>query len=444
MASPEQEFQRTEFRKLQEELESKHNKAEELYKDLLRTSPGDAGTLCNYGCFLEDIRRDFDGAESMFKQALESNPRHVGALCNYGTLLQEVRGEYNRAEELYKKALEIDPKHITTIYNYGGLLKNARHDWDGAEVMYKRALELDPKDVGTLCNYGTLLHDVRKRYDEAEAVYKQALEVDPKDSATLCNYGLLLKNVRKDHDGAVGVLYQTALEVEPLDATTLCNYGLFLQNVRHDFTRAEQLYKRALACDGGHVSTLCNYGTLLTTVRKDYDKAVSLLSQAPFHPTVLQCLDWVRQVHASDKVARTKERKKANRMEKRKDLSLRCEVCAKVYHDRPTKTRHLRRVHGVEPDGVHSLGREFQGTGMDEQWVGDDLRRFYQNLPTGSGAEDLWQLGGPDRGWNGSPTSPEAGRGGAISASIAGVVVPLPLSSGDRGAVAVGPTGQPR
>ena len=24
-----------------------------------------------------------------------------------------------------------------------------------------------------------------------------------------------------------------------------------------------------------------------------------------------------------------------------------------------------------------------QGTGMDEQWVGDDLRRFYQNLPPG-------------------------------------------------------------
>jgi Tfp pilus assembly protein PilF len=55
-----------------------------------------AGTLCNYGCFLEDVRRDYDAAETMFKQALASNPRHVGALCNYGTLLQEVRGEYGQ------------------------------------------------------------------------------------------------------------------------------------------------------------------------------------------------------------------------------------------------------------------------------------------------------------------------------------------------------------
>ena len=55
-----------------------------------------AGTLCNYGCFLEDVRRDYDAAETMFKQALGSNPRHVGALCNYGTLLQEVRGEYGK------------------------------------------------------------------------------------------------------------------------------------------------------------------------------------------------------------------------------------------------------------------------------------------------------------------------------------------------------------
>ena len=43
-------------------------KTESMYKQVLEFAPNDPGTLCNYGCFLEDVRCDYDGAEALFKQ----------------------------------------------------------------------------------------------------------------------------------------------------------------------------------------------------------------------------------------------------------------------------------------------------------------------------------------------------------------------------------------
>jgi len=43
------------------------------------------------------------------------------------------------------------------------------------------------------------------------------------------------------------------------------------------------------------------------------------------------------------------------------------QLCGKEFHDRPTKLRHLRRVHAVDSDAPHALSREFQGAGVDEQ-----------------------------------------------------------------------------
>ena len=47
------------------------------------------------------------------------------------------------------------------------------------------------------------------------------------------------------------------------------------------------------------------------------------------------------------------------------------QLCGKEFHDRPTKLRHLRRVHAVDSDAPHALGREFHGAGVDEQVTPD-------------------------------------------------------------------------
>ena len=59
------------------------------------------------------------------------------------------------------------------------------------------------------------------------------------------------------------------------------------------------------------------------------------------------------------------------------------QLCGKEFHDRPTKLRHLRRVHAVDSDAPHALGREFHGAGVDEQVTPDakSHSRSQKSLP---------------------------------------------------------------
>ena len=279
-----------------------------------------------------------DEVERRLEAAVQLAPTSVTALCDYGTLLHEVHHDDARAQECYRRALALDPTHVTTLFNLAGLLRDSGASYDEAEALYRRLLLLAPTDVGALCNYASLLYQVRGMADLAERMYRQALLLAPSDAAVLSNYAQLLLSHRQDAEGA-DFMYAKALDTRPADPATLANYASFIHTVLHDYNRAEDMYKRALAVEPGCTQAICNYASLLTAVRKDFESALQLLSNAPYGPPVLrvrrapsrlcvpcawvggarvarthtgapltgawpllicaQCLDWVRQVQAS-------------------------------------------------------------------------------------------------------------------------------------------------
>jgi tetratricopeptide (TPR) repeat protein len=119
-----------------------------------------------------------DRAEQLYREVLRQNPGNAVANFNLGVAAQQ-ENRLPEAAAYYQKALDKEPDFIAARYNYA-ILKERQSDYGVAEQFYREILENHPDQVKARINLGFLLVNKLNRRTEGIEEFRKALEVDPK------------------------------------------------------------------------------------------------------------------------------------------------------------------------------------------------------------------------------------------------------------------------
>ncbi|WP_130875284.1 hypothetical protein [[Pseudopropionibacterium] massiliense] len=191
---------------------------------------------------LKNIHDDHNRAENRYKQAIKTDPNNTDALHSYANFLTNIRHDHDRADELYRYAIKTDPENTDTLHSYANFLTNIRHDHDRAEELYKRGLNIKLKNAKKL-------RKIQHKNKQGEELYKQALAIDFNKAKTLRNYAHLMFMTEQDEKGVE--FAERALELAEQGEEALCaecHFYLFMHSPRHRITSGRAL--KALLADG--------------------------------------------------------------------------------------------------------------------------------------------------------------------------------------------------
>ncbi|HUT11295.1 MAG TPA: tetratricopeptide repeat protein [Thermoguttaceae bacterium] len=278
------------------------DRAEELYRRVLRADPGHADALHLLGVLahqkgehqaaVDMIRRAIaanprippffsnlglayaalhrlDDATASYRQALQLAPNYAEAHYNLGNVLKD-QGRLDDAADCYRRAVQIKPDYAAAHNNLGTLWKTQGR-LDDAAASYRRALQVCPDFAEAHANLGVVFQD-RGEYDEAAACYRRALELQPDNPATLYDLGLALQN-QEQLDEAI-VAYERALQIRPDYAEAHSNLGAALQ-MQGRFDEAETHYRRALQINPDYAEAYSNLGAVLVAQSRHEEAAAN-------------------------------------------------------------------------------------------------------------------------------------------------------------------------
>ena len=142
-----------------------HNRAENRYKQAIKTDPNNTDALHSYANFLTNIRHDHDRAEELYKRGLNIKLKNAKKL-------RKIQHKNKQGEELYKQALAIDFNKAKTLRNYAHLMFMTEQDEKGVEFA-ERALELAEQGEEALCaecHFYLFMHSPRHRITSGRAL----------------------------------------------------------------------------------------------------------------------------------------------------------------------------------------------------------------------------------------------------------------------------------
>jgi len=212
-------------------------------------------------------------AEKLYKNILKANPSHVGALNLLGVVSYQ-SGRHAKAAQLLEKAVAINPSDAYAQFNLGNIYKY-RGQLVDAERVFRRAAKLNPKDLGVWTNLGIVLQE-QSRPEEARGIFEQATALAPTDPDAQFNLGnvlLLLGEV-----SAAENTLKKAVELRPDFAEAHGNLGNIYLSLRQ-YEKAITSLNRALALESDLVGAYANLGTALNETGK-FVEAVAVLETA--------------------------------------------------------------------------------------------------------------------------------------------------------------------
>lgn len=289
-----------------EHAEERLADAEGLLERVLHIASGDARALGQYAAvrherfLLKGDAEDADAAEGAYIRAITADPSRVQSLCGFGSFEAEVRRDAERAELLFRTALEIDIRHCETLTQYANLLRSQEGKEAAADDMYRRALASDRTSVDALNDYAHFLHRNRDDGDAAASHFSRALLVDPAHLPTLNNYAaMLLERAEPGEECHLAEkLLFDALKLAPSDVDTVLNCATFLWEVRREPERARQMCLRAIKARPNHVGALCQYAIMQLKMDGDAEAAMRTIERAreidPANEFVVQGGEWFR------------------------------------------------------------------------------------------------------------------------------------------------------
>jgi len=96
-----------------------------------------------YANMLFQAKRDTEKADELYKQAIKSDSTESHFFVTYGGFLAEVRKEIDRAEVLFKKAIKLAPKDVWVLRMYAKFLREQRSDETQAKIYEQKSSELE-------------------------------------------------------------------------------------------------------------------------------------------------------------------------------------------------------------------------------------------------------------------------------------------------------------
>ncbi len=154
-------------------------RAEEWYREAIRSAPGNVDAHMNLGLLLYETKRFREAADS-FAEAARLAPAFAGAWNNLGNALRE-SGETDRAIEAIREATEADTAYAGAYNNLGFTLASAGRPAE-AEAAYRRAIRIEPSSALSWAN----LSDLQFRqgtFGEAIRTIEAAERANPADPA---------------------------------------------------------------------------------------------------------------------------------------------------------------------------------------------------------------------------------------------------------------------
>ena len=250
----------------------KLQKAEHVFRILLKTHAKSADFMANFGALLNQLEK-YDEAISILKSSIATDPINRSALVNLGnSYIQTKRPQ--EALMLYKRVIDVNPSDAIALYNAGTASMQLGHLEDAISYL-ENAANLQKGNPNVLSNLGLALQQ-HGDINNAIASYKKALKLNPNFAEAHHNLGIALK-IQGDPKSAI-LSFNTALEIKPNYPEVLANLGNALIDLG-DLNTAISSFNRALEINPNLSEVHNNLGATLLDIG-DADAAATSFKRA--------------------------------------------------------------------------------------------------------------------------------------------------------------------
>ena len=151
-------------------------------------------------------QKNFNKAEKLYKEILKTHPDHTNTYINLGNVYKKL-DKYDQAKDCYEKVIRLNPNDPDPYYNLGNLYKKLDKYKDAVNY-YNKTIQINPNHLGAYNNLGNVLKNLGE-YKKAIHCYSKAVQINPNNSDVHNNIGLSYWKLGKT-ELAVNS-YQTAL-----------------------------------------------------------------------------------------------------------------------------------------------------------------------------------------------------------------------------------------
>jgi tetratricopeptide (TPR) repeat protein len=194
-------------------------KAEQLFKKIIKENPKDANSYDLYASYLESAGR-YDEALENYKKAYKLDPSDSGVAFRLGNTYFQLK-RYREAVEFLKKAKEAFSDDIEIIKKLAEAYIELG-EYRKAIGEYKSIIKIIPRHVSSRIQIGNAYAKLGL-YQEAENYYKDALKMEP-DNLSVYYQLINLELVRKNLPG-VKAYIDEGLSIDPNDDILFALYG---------------------------------------------------------------------------------------------------------------------------------------------------------------------------------------------------------------------------
>ncbi len=257
--------------------QGRRDEAEQLYRQVLETDPGDAAALCFYGALQMELQRT-EEAERLLRRAEALQPANAEVHVALANLARQC-GRPADAIERYRKVLSLQPGHPTAVQNLATLLLQRGFaddaDFEAGIDVCRAAIAMLPDPAPAQAVLGRILL-AAGRTKEAAAAYRAAVTLAPASLAARTGLALALTAAGEGMDALRAADAAVALGPDDPDAWFARGGALM---ALHQPRTAGQAFERALTLGPPQAKTLLGLGNAYAELDRP-EEALAFLSHA--------------------------------------------------------------------------------------------------------------------------------------------------------------------
>ncbi len=211
-------------------------------------------------------------AEKIYRDVLRSDPGNFDALHLLGLMAYQ-NGRHEQAVDLISRAISVNPNVPFAYTNRGNALKVLNRAGE-ALANYKRATQLDPSDADAHGNLGVVLEEMG-RFAEALASYDKAIAVRPDFAEVYLKRGNTLKQLGRLDEAVTS--FTAAIAYQPGFGELYNNLGTALYALRR-YDEAASNFDAAIRLKPA-AETWYNRGLALKALTR-FDEAITSFKRA--------------------------------------------------------------------------------------------------------------------------------------------------------------------
>ncbi|KAF7992065.1 hypothetical protein HCN44_001390 [Aphidius gifuensis] len=307
------------------------DRAEELYKDILKEHPNYVDCYLRLGCMEKDKGQIYK-ASDWFKDALRINHEHPDAWSLLGNL-HLAKMEWGPGQKKFERILKnpatsndaysliaLGNIWLQTLHQSGRDKEREKRHQDRALAMYKQVLRNDPKNIWAANGIGAVLAH-KGCINEARDIFAQVREA----TADFCDVWLNIAHIYVEQKQYVSAI-QMARRVAPQDTIILYNIALVLQRLATQILKDEKstltIVLQAvneLGLSHKYFQYLATHGDRMEILAANEAQICQdLLSQAQYH------VARARRIDEEEKLLKQKQEDERRRLkeEQNRELSL--------------------------------------------------------------------------------------------------------------------------